>query len=74
MNEILVRGGTLVTAEGRQRADLLCRDGLIAAIGTNLEIRPGTSVIDAGGCFGAIIGKAIYEGNITLKAIAQYVG
>lgn len=30
--------------------------------------------LDAAGCFGAIIGKAIYEGNITLKAIAQYVG
>ena len=51
MNETLIRGGTLVTAEGRQRADLLCRDGLIAAIGSDLEINPGTSVIDAGGCF-----------------------
>ena len=51
MSEILIRGGTLVTAEGRQRADLLCRDGLIAHIGTGLEINPGTSVIDAGGCY-----------------------
>lgn len=55
MSDILVRGGTLVTAEGRQRADLLCRDGLIAEIGTrvgtNPDLRPGTTVIDAGGCF-----------------------
>jgi len=51
MTEILIRGGTLVTADGRRRADLLCRGGLIAAIGTGLELRPGTEVIDAGGCF-----------------------
>ena len=40
MTELLIRGGTLVTADGRRRADLLCRDGLIAAIGTDLELRP----------------------------------
>jgi dihydropyrimidinase len=51
MTEILIRGGTLVTADGRRRADLLCRDGLIAAIGTQLELQPATQVIDAGGCF-----------------------
>lgn len=50
MNETLICGGTLVTAEGRQRADLLCRDGLIAAIGTGLDAAPDTEVIDAGGC------------------------
>ncbi len=51
MNEILIRGGTLVTADGRQRADLLCRDGLIAEIGEGLDAGAGTEVIDAGGCF-----------------------
>jgi dihydropyrimidinase len=51
MTELLIRGGTLVTAHGRQRADLLCRDELIAAIGKDLEPGPGTEVIDAGGCF-----------------------
>ena len=51
MTELLIRGGTLVTADGRRRADLLCRDGLIAAIGTGLEPDAGTQVIDAGGCF-----------------------
>jgi len=50
MNEILIRGGTLVTADGRQRADLLCRDGQIAAIGVGLEAAPGAEIIDAGGC------------------------
>jgi len=50
-DDILVRGGTIVTADGRHRADLLCRDGLVAAIGTGLDLRPGTRTIDAGGCF-----------------------
>jgi dihydropyrimidinase len=51
MTATLIRGGTLVTADGRRQADLLCRDGLIAAIATDLEPAPGTQVIDAGGCF-----------------------
>ena len=51
MTELLIRGGTLVTADGRRRADLLCRDGLIAAIGAQLELGSGAQVIDAGGCF-----------------------
>ena len=51
MNDILIRGGTLVSADGRRQADLYCRDGLIAGIGTGLAPRPGTQVIDAGGCF-----------------------
>jgi len=49
--DILIRGGTLVNETGRRRADLLCRDGRIAAIGTDLQASGGTSVIDAGGCF-----------------------
>jgi dihydropyrimidinase len=51
MTDLLVRGGTIVTADGRRQADLLCRDGLIAAIGSGLELRPGTRTIAAGGCF-----------------------
>ena len=51
MNETLIRGGTLVTADGQRRADLLCRDGLIAASGADLPPAPGAEVIDAGGCF-----------------------
>jgi dihydropyrimidinase len=51
MAEILIRGGTLVTADARRRADLLCRDSVIAAIGTGLQLQPGAEVIDAGGCF-----------------------
>jgi dihydropyrimidinase len=51
MAETLVRGGTVVTAEGRRRADVRCRDGLVAEVGEGLAPSPGAAVIDAGGCF-----------------------
>ncbi len=51
MADLLIRGGTVVGADGRQRADLLCRGGLIAAVGPDLEAQPGTRIVDAGGCF-----------------------
>ncbi len=50
MTDILIRGGTVVTAEGRRRADVLCSGERIAAVGEGLEA-PGAEVIDAGGCF-----------------------
>ena len=46
---IFVRGGTVVTAEGRQRADILCAGGRIVAVGDGLEIPTGATIIDAGG-------------------------
>jgi dihydropyrimidinase len=51
MAEILVRGGTVVTETGRRRADVLCRDGRIAAVAEGLPAGPGAEVVDAGGCF-----------------------
>ncbi|RZI82074.1 MAG: dihydropyrimidinase, partial [Rubrivivax sp.] len=46
---ILIRGGTVVNADREQRADVLCIDGLITAIGEGLQAPPGAAVIDAGG-------------------------
>lgn len=51
MTNILVQGGTVVTANGRRRADVLCLGERIAAVGPELEAPGGTQVIDAGGCF-----------------------
>src|SRR5579863_1858660 len=45
---LVIRGGTLVDATRSYRADLLCVDGKIAAIGTDLEIPAGTESVDAG--------------------------
>ena len=46
---LLVRGGTVVTAEDSFRADVLCQDGNIAAVGPGLEAPAGAEVVDAGG-------------------------
>ena len=48
---ILIRGGTVVTAEGEFRADVLCVGETIAAVGANLEAPSGARVIDAGGAY-----------------------
>ena len=46
---LLVRGGTLVTAERMMSADVLIAEGKIQAIGTNLLLPESCRVIDAGG-------------------------
>ncbi|MGF7033198.1 dihydropyrimidinase [Paenibacillus mucilaginosus] len=46
----LIRGGTIVTASDTYRADLLLRDGRIAAIGVGLPAE-GAEVVDAAGLY-----------------------
>jgi len=46
---LMIRGGTVVTAETSVRADVLCDGGLIKAIGADLEVPSGATVVDAGG-------------------------
>ena len=46
---LLIRGGTVVTAEGSARADVYCADGVIKAVGPNLDAPSGARVVDAGG-------------------------
>jgi len=48
---ILIRGGTVVTADHSFRADVLTQDDKIVAIGESLEAPGGAEVIDAGGAF-----------------------
>ena len=48
---LLIRGGTVVTSERSYRADVYCRDGLIQAIGEDLEAPAGAEIVDAGGCY-----------------------
>jgi dihydropyrimidinase len=47
----LIRGGTVVNHDHSQRADVLVCDGVIAAIGANLEPPADAETIDAGACF-----------------------
>ena len=46
---ILISGGTVVTAEGTQAADVLVAGERIAAVGPGLEVPDGTAEIDAAG-------------------------
>jgi dihydroorotase len=46
--DLAIRGGRVVDAAGERAADVLVRDGLVAAVGEHLD--EGASVLDAGGC------------------------
>jgi dihydroorotase len=50
MPDLLVRGGTLVDDQGERRADVMVRGRDIVAVGADLDVEPGTVVLDAGGC------------------------
>ena len=54
---LLIRGGQIVTAESRSRADIFIEDETISRIGLNLDVPAGTEIIDAGG-------KLIFPGFI----------
>lgn len=49
MQATLLKGGILCHAHGQERADLLIREGKIAAIGLDLDIPEGTRVVDVSG-------------------------
>jgi dihydropyrimidinase len=49
MMTVLIQGGTVVNADRTFRADVLCQDGTIAAVGEGLEVPQGATVVDAGG-------------------------
>ncbi|MCB9527864.1 MAG: dihydropyrimidinase [bacterium] len=51
MQPVLIKGGTVVTTEGERRADVLCRDGLIAAVGEGIDAPAGARIVDAGGAY-----------------------
>jgi len=46
---VLISGGTVVTADRTRRADVYCEDGIIKAVGPDLEAPAGAEKIDAGG-------------------------
>jgi dihydropyrimidinase len=54
---VLIKGGTVVTAEQTYRADVLCDDGKIREIGEKLSVPKSTKVIDA-------LGQYVMPGGI----------
>ena len=49
MTSVLIRGGTVVNAEGSVKADVLTEGGLIRAVGPDLQAPAGATIVDAGG-------------------------
>jgi dihydroorotase len=47
LRELVIRGGTVIDGTGTRTADVLVRDGLVAAVGENLD---APHVVDASGC------------------------
>ena len=48
---VLIKGGTVINADRTLRADVLCQDGLITAVGEGLDAPKKATVIDAGSQF-----------------------
>lgn len=46
---LIIRGGTVVNADGRRRADVYCEGGKIKAVGVDLDAPSDAEEIDAGG-------------------------
>lgn len=49
MSSVLIKGGTVVTADNTLLADVLCSDGIIKAVGKDLEAPADCEVVDAAG-------------------------
>ena len=62
--DTLLKGGTLIDGKGRRRADLLLRDGRIAAIGPDLVHASGAEVID---CYGKLISAGFTDLHVHLR-------
>jgi dihydropyrimidinase len=47
---LLIQGGTVVNADQSFTSDVLCDNGIIVAIGENLDAPAGAEIVDAKGC------------------------
>ena len=48
---VIIKGGTVITAEHTMKADVVCSGETIVQIGKDLETPAGAEVIDASGCY-----------------------
>lgn len=48
---VVIRGGTVVTADRTYRADVRCEGETIVEVSEDLEVPSGAELVDAGGCF-----------------------
>ena len=48
---VIIKGGTVVNADQSVRADVYCEDGIIQAVGPDMDAPSGVDIVDAGGCY-----------------------
>ena len=48
---VIIKGGTVVNSDQSFRADVYCDDGIIQAVGPDMDAPLGVDVVDAGGCY-----------------------
>jgi dihydroorotase len=63
--DLVLRGGTVVDASGSRRADVAVTDGMIVAVGEDLE---GARELDAGGC---VVGPGLVDLHAHLREPGQ---
>ncbi len=48
---VIIKGGTVVNADQSFTADVYCEDGIIQAVGPDMDAPSGVDIVDAGGCY-----------------------
>jgi dihydroorotase len=61
---VVIRGGTVVGAAGTSRADVALADGVVVAVGPDLDVPQGATVLDAGGC---LVGPGLVDLHTHLR-------
>jgi dihydroorotase len=61
---VVLRGGRVVDATGERDADVLIRDGVIAAVEPSIDPPAGATVLDAGGC---VVGPGLVDLHTHLR-------
>ena len=68
MSSLLLKNGTLIDAAGRRSADILIRDGRIAAIGPDIIEAPGAQVLD---CSGKLVSEGFTDIHVHFREPGQ---
>ena len=66
--DVLLKGGTLIDGAGRRRADVLVRDGRIAAIGPDIVEASGAQTLD---CSGKLISAGFVDVHVHFREPGQ---
>ena len=68
MSSLLLKNGTLIDAAGRRSADILIRDGRIAAIGPDISFASDAQVID---CSGKLVSEGFTDIHVHFREPGQ---